>query len=333
MSASVKASYSGIERSAAVTLNPASLLSLTTPATIGGGQTVTGTINLDGLPSSPILVTLESLNPAVASVPVAPLSVSNRTLNFNIVTVAQGTGVDVVFTARAGAIEVTSTSTITPPPVQSLALDRTRVSGNTVVTGTVTMASTIGSRRRRHFEPEPGRDLARHGHGSRRLDQRDVHVHDLDRHGADERQHRGPHGYGDARGRTLRDARGALRLSLPATSVIAGAALNGTVTLTQAASAGGTTVNLSASWRGRHDSWEQVLHAGVSSLPVPITARGGERDDRGHYRRGVFGVTVSRSLTIEPRPHGLHAAHRFQRTHGQPPSFSMAWRLLGRRSR
>ncbi|MBL8111998.1 MAG: hypothetical protein JNK60_03875, partial [Acidobacteria bacterium] len=65
MSASVKASYSGIEKSAAVTLNPASLLSLTTPATIGGGQTVTGTINLDGLPSAPIQVTLESSNPAV----------------------------------------------------------------------------------------------------------------------------------------------------------------------------------------------------------------------------------------------------------------------------
>jgi hypothetical protein len=113
----VTASYAGISKSATLTVNPAApaiLLSLSlNPKTVVGGSSVAGTVTLNKVTSTPVVVTVASSKPknaAVAATFTVPAGASSAT--FNIATVPTNKKINATISASYGGVTKSVTLTI-----------------------------------------------------------------------------------------------------------------------------------------------------------------------------------------------------------------------------
>lgn len=138
----ITATLNGISRSAALTLTPVGLASITVkPSPVTGGQTATGMVRLNGpAPAGGLVVALASSDPSVAGVPptlTIPQGAQSKT--FPVTTRAVSTSVRVILSARRGSQTVTTVLTVAPASLVSLTLKNARVIGGSSTTGTVTL--------------------------------------------------------------------------------------------------------------------------------------------------------------------------------------------------
>ena len=138
----LSASYRGVTRTASLTVQAPELSALTlTPASVPGGcKTSTGKVTLTGKAAAGgVLVTLTNNNPA-ATVPASvtvPAGANSASFTINTAEVtANQTG---TVTATRGGISKSSTLTVRPVGLLSLALSPNPVVGPGQVTGTVTL--------------------------------------------------------------------------------------------------------------------------------------------------------------------------------------------------
>jgi len=113
----ITASYSGVNRSTTITVNPpapAVLSSLTlNPKTVVGGSTSVGTVTLNKVTASAEVVTLASNKPTKASVPAnvtVPAGASSA--NFNITTASTNKKINASITASYGGVTKSATLTM-----------------------------------------------------------------------------------------------------------------------------------------------------------------------------------------------------------------------------
>ena len=113
----ITASYSGVTKSTTLTVNPATpaaLSSLTiNPTTVVGGSTSVGTVTLNKVTASAVLVNLTSNKPAKATVPAnvtVPAGASSAT--FNIATAATNKKISASITASYAGVNKSATLTI-----------------------------------------------------------------------------------------------------------------------------------------------------------------------------------------------------------------------------
>jgi uncharacterized repeat protein (TIGR03803 family) len=113
---SITATLSSSSRSATLTVDPASILSLTVkPGKASGVATLTGTIGLLGKADPPFVVNLASSDPAIVAVPASvTVPTGESTATFAIVTTAPAKTTKVTITATAGDLKLTATVTVSP---------------------------------------------------------------------------------------------------------------------------------------------------------------------------------------------------------------------------
>jgi len=115
---SISASYNGVTKSAAISLQPpvsATLVSLTlNPTTVVGGATSIGTVTLSApAPSGGLVVNLSSSNPNRASVPAAlTVLAGSSSANFTISTTKGSRKITVKITVSQGSVIKTATLTV-----------------------------------------------------------------------------------------------------------------------------------------------------------------------------------------------------------------------------
>ncbi len=140
-SGNVTGSYGGVSKSAALTVAPLGLESLTVnPASAAGGVNVTGTVTLNAkAPAGGLLVTLSD-NIAATTVPAnvtVPAGATSKTFTITSALVAASQTGNV--SAKYGAVTKTAALTIRPAALSSITLDPASVAGGNSVTGTVTL--------------------------------------------------------------------------------------------------------------------------------------------------------------------------------------------------
>ncbi len=111
----ITAAYNGVNKTAALVVQPPALASLTlSPSTALGGSPSTGTVSLSGTaPNGGILVTLSSSKPAKASVPAnVTVAAGKNSATFTINTVAVTSGTSVTISASYGGVTKNATLTI-----------------------------------------------------------------------------------------------------------------------------------------------------------------------------------------------------------------------------
>ena len=107
-SVTISAVYGGVMRSSTLTVNRPALLSVSSsPSTIAGGNTSTGTVTLSGpVPSGGIVVALSSSNTSVARVPAnITVPAGNTSANFTITTSAVSSSRSVTISANFGGVK------------------------------------------------------------------------------------------------------------------------------------------------------------------------------------------------------------------------------------
>ena len=137
-SAVISGTY-GVTRSATLTVNVATLSSLTrNPTSIVGGNNSTGTVTLNGAaPAGGALVTLQSSNASAAQVPATvTIAAGSTSANFTISTSGVASSTSVTISATYGATR-TTTLTVSVASLTSLTLNPTTVTGGTPSTGTL----------------------------------------------------------------------------------------------------------------------------------------------------------------------------------------------------
>lgn len=110
------------------------------PNDVNGGQTSTGTVTLfDPAPPNQLtIITLESSRPLSAVVPASVIvPVGERTKTFTIDTWGDDFVRDVTIAARRGILEKSTTLRVRPAPIESLEIDPSSVLGGGNATGTV----------------------------------------------------------------------------------------------------------------------------------------------------------------------------------------------------
>ncbi len=141
-SVTITASSGGVEQQATLTVNPATLSSLTlNPTSVIGGTSSTATITLTGVaPIGGTVVTLSSSNTAAVAVP-ASVTVSGdlKTRVFAVTTFLAAANQSVTITASYGGVNQQATLTVNATSLSSLALSPTIVLGGTASTGTVAL--------------------------------------------------------------------------------------------------------------------------------------------------------------------------------------------------
>jgi len=146
--ATVSATYSGVTKTASVTVNlspPAGLKAITlSPTTVIGAQTngtnSTGTVALTGpAPVGGIVMALASSNPSVVSVP-ATLTVpaGSAATTFSATTFNVTSTQTITITATYGSSKVSATLTVNPW-LKTLAISPTTLVGGSSTTGTITL--------------------------------------------------------------------------------------------------------------------------------------------------------------------------------------------------
>jgi hypothetical protein len=141
-SATLTGSYSGVTRTAVLTVNPASLtirLSVS-PTSVAGGMSVTGTVTLSGrVPSGSVLVTLASGNAAVRVPATLVLPAGYTSRSFTLTTRAVSTTTNVVLTASTSASSSSTILTVRPPFVRKVTLAPAKVKAGGKTTATVVL--------------------------------------------------------------------------------------------------------------------------------------------------------------------------------------------------
>jgi hypothetical protein len=131
----------GVSRTATLTVNPATLSSLTrSPTSVVGGNNSTGTATLNGAaPPAGALVTLSSNNVAAAKVPASILiPAGSRSVTFTITTSGVASTTTVTLSGTYGLTR-TNTLTVNVASLTSLTLNPNTVVGGGSSTGTLTL--------------------------------------------------------------------------------------------------------------------------------------------------------------------------------------------------
>ena len=114
-SVTISALYGGVNRSSTLTVNRPALMSISSsPATIVGGNTSTGTVTLSGpAPGGGVVVSLSSSNTSVARVPAnATVPAGNTSANFTITTSAVTSSRSVTISANYGGVRRSTTLSV-----------------------------------------------------------------------------------------------------------------------------------------------------------------------------------------------------------------------------
>lgn len=140
-SGTVSAQLGAVIKTAALTVRPPALSSVTlNPASVVGGNSVTGTVNLDGVaPAGGAVVTLSDALPATTTPASVTIPAGLKTQNFTIttagVTVTQVGSV----TASRNGVSKAASLTVRPVGVQSVTVSPNPVIGGNAATGTVVL--------------------------------------------------------------------------------------------------------------------------------------------------------------------------------------------------
>jgi hypothetical protein len=137
----VTATWGAVSKTAALTIRPPELLSLTlTPASVAGGNNVAGTVSLDGpAPATGAVVTLsDNLTQATTPLSVAIPS-GAKSANFTITTVLVTAKWIGAVTATRGAVTKTAALTVRPVSVQSITVNPNPIPGGSSAQGTITL--------------------------------------------------------------------------------------------------------------------------------------------------------------------------------------------------
>lgn len=145
-SVKVTATYGTVSSTASLTLNPASLSAVSvSPTSIVGGNNAVGTVSLNGMAAgSGISVTLSSGSTNASVPPSVTVPAGSSSVTFKVTTKAVASAISVGLTAKQGSISESTSLTLEPNNLQSVAVSPTTVVGgsSTVVTGTVTMTGS-----------------------------------------------------------------------------------------------------------------------------------------------------------------------------------------------
>lgn len=137
--ANINGSLNGSSQSAALTVSPATLSSLTlTPTTVAGGNSFTGLVSLSGSAGpSGVTVTLSSSS-SVVSIPVSvTIPAGSSSASFNGTTSVVTSQVQATITAKWGSSTLTAIETVTPPSLVGITVNPSSVSGGNSSAGTV----------------------------------------------------------------------------------------------------------------------------------------------------------------------------------------------------
>lgn len=141
-SGTVTATLGAATKTAALTVTPVALSSLKLdPASVAGGNNVTGTVSLDGpAPPGGAVVTLSDNLGATATTPASvslPAGTSSKTFTITtLVVAAKQVG---AVTATRGAVTKTTALTVRPVSVQSVTVNPNPIVGSKNATGTITL--------------------------------------------------------------------------------------------------------------------------------------------------------------------------------------------------
>jgi hypothetical protein len=137
----VTATAGAVSKVLTLTVKPARLSSLLVPASVVGGNKVTGKVMVEGLaPTGGIEVTLSSSNTSVATVPaLVTIAAGKSYATFNVSSTPVVSSTQATITATARGLSKTDVLTVKPAGLSKVALSRTTVTGGstTVVTATV----------------------------------------------------------------------------------------------------------------------------------------------------------------------------------------------------
>ena len=148
VSATLTASYSGVSKTAALTISPAATVSLSsvavTPASVTGGTSATGTITLNGAaPNGGVSVSLSSNNAAVTVPTSVTVAAGSTTAAFTVSTTSVTSSVSATLTASYSGVSKIAPLTVTPATsvaLSSVSLNPTSVGSYASSTGTVTLS-------------------------------------------------------------------------------------------------------------------------------------------------------------------------------------------------
>jgi hypothetical protein len=139
--ANISATY-GTTLSAALTVTPPSITSMTlNPTSLIGGSSSTGTVTLSGAaPAGGLAVALASSNTTVAQVPASlTVAAGNSTATFTVTTAAVAANTTVNISGTYGGSQAGATLTVNAATLSTLVLNPTSVTGGTSSTGSVTL--------------------------------------------------------------------------------------------------------------------------------------------------------------------------------------------------
>jgi len=144
--ATITAGNSTASKSVALTITPATLLSVTaSPSSVTGGISTTGTVTLTGKAGpSGVIVTLTSSVASVVVPKTVTLSAGLTFVTFPVTTTAVSVLETARITAKAGKASQTTSVTVDPPTIQAVAVNPSPTYGGTACTGIVSLSSPAG---------------------------------------------------------------------------------------------------------------------------------------------------------------------------------------------
>lgn len=144
-SVAIRATYEGVTSAVYLRVTPGVVPSnlFLQPSSLTGGQTSTGTVELNGpAPVGGTVVTLASSDPAVATLPADVTVPAGQTLaTFSIVTTAVSMPTAVTISASASGVGQTKLLTIVPTSLQALSLLPSSIGAGNTATGQVTLSN------------------------------------------------------------------------------------------------------------------------------------------------------------------------------------------------
>ena len=141
--ATITGTLSGASQTASLTITAASLTAVTlNPTSVAGGVSSTGTVTLSAAaPAGGLVVSLASSS-ASATVPASvTVAAGSTTATFTVTTTAVAANASATITATLSGVSQTASLTITAASLTSVTLNPTSVTGGTASTGTVTLTS------------------------------------------------------------------------------------------------------------------------------------------------------------------------------------------------
>jgi len=147
VTANIKAIYQGLSQSVALTVNPATVLSVSlSPASLTGGANSTGTVTLTGpAPAGGLTVKLSSSSTKATVPPNVTVAAGKTTATFAVKSVVVATQTSVLIEATYGSVSENARLVITPASLVSLSVNPTSVVGLTGATGTVTLSGVASA--------------------------------------------------------------------------------------------------------------------------------------------------------------------------------------------